>query len=147
MRIGVFVLAFAAVGCYQYSTTGASEVRSPQQVRVELTDAGTANIVPKLGASVQFIEGHVVQASEAGLTLSVDQMRRKGEPLFKQWTGDSVQLASGDIRLVRLRTQNRSRTTIAAVGAGAAAIALVVFAATADGLFGGSTKRVPPAIR
>jgi len=147
MRIAVFVLAFAAVGCYQYATSAPSEVRSPQRVRVELTDAGTANIVPKLGASVQFLEGQVVQAGDAGLMLSVDLMRRKGEPLYKPWTGDSVQLATGDIRMVRLRTQNRSRTAIAAVGAGAAAIALVVWAATADGLFGGTTKRVPPAIR
>jgi hypothetical protein len=147
MRIGVFVLAFAAVGCYQYSTTGASDVRSPQQVRVELTDAGTANIVPKLGASVQFLEGRVVQASDAGLTLSVDQMRRKGEPLFKQWTGDSVQLATGDVRLIRVRTPNRSRTAIAAVAAGSAAIALVVFAANASGIFGGSDKPTKPAIR
>jgi hypothetical protein len=147
MRIGVFVLAFAAAGCYQYSTAATSEVRSPQRVRIELTDAGTTNIVPKLGASVQYLEGQVVQAGDGGLTLSVDLMRRKGDPLYKQWTGDSVQLASADIRLIRLRTQNRSRTALAAVGAGAAAIALVVFAANADGIFGIGTKRVPPAIR
>jgi len=147
MRIGVFVLAFAAVGCYQYSSAATSDVRSPQHVRVELTDAGTANIVPTLGAQVQFLEGHVVQASDAGLTLSVDLMRRKGEPLYKQWTGDSVQLASGDIRLIRLRTQNKSRTAIASVGAAAAAIGLVVFAANATGIFGSGVKKPPVNIR
>ena len=147
MRIGVFILAFAAVGCYQYSAAATSEVRSPQRVRIELSDAGTTNIVPVLGASVQFLEGRVVQASDAGLTLSVDLMRRKGEPLYKQWTGDSVQLATGDIRLIRLRTQNRSRTAIASVGAAAAAIGLVVFAANANGIFGSGVKKPPVNIR
>ena len=149
MRLGVFALVFAATGCYSFTRLDTGEVSPTQVVRVELSDAGRTSITPALGTSVEFVEGRVVEASDASVTLSVDGVRRRGDPTFKEWPGDSVRLAKGDIRELSLKRQDRSKTTAAIVGGATAAIAIVVMAARATGLLSGSGgKTVPvPAVR
>ena len=150
MRIGVLaLLTLAAGGCYRYGSVSPSEVRSPDIVRVELTDQGTVNVTQALGTNVQVVEGNVAQGSTSALALNVTSVRRRGETLYREWPpGDVVTFPTADLRSVSRRTPDRGRTAALIAGAGGAAIATIIVVAKSGGLFsGGGTTKPPPAVR
>ncbi len=147
MNRGVFALAFAASlsACYTYVPVHSdAPAASAEVVRVELTDQGTVDLTQSLGASVQFVEGPVTQMSSTTLEMQVASLRRRGETLFKDWTGDKLTIPASNIRGVEVKTMDRRRTTAAVVGATATAVAIVIIAAKATNLFGGGPGKVIP---
>lgn len=138
MRAGVLLASAALLltGCYDYRVTQPTTSSTGTQVRVELSDQGTIAVRPALGDGVIRVEGIVRDATSEHLTVSLVNVQRRNERAV-QWNGDVLTLAPADMREVRVRTFNRTKTLFTAIGSGAAVIGGIVAIAKATGLAGG----------
>lgn len=142
-RVSALVVAASLSACYTYVPVHSdAPAASSTVVRVELTDQGTVDVTPSLGGSVQWIEGPVAQMSTSGVELQVTSLRRRGESLFKDWTGDRLTIPAANIRGVEAKTMNRSRTTAAIITASTIGVAIIAVVANSTGLFTGGNGKV-----
>ena len=143
-RSSTIAFALLLSGCYSYQGVELSRQVSTggKHVRIELTDAGTANVVPAIGQFVLSVEGLVAEAGAQGLTLSLESVTRRGEGSAK-WNGEKLTLAVGDIRRLEERRTSRGRTAIAAAGFGGAGVVLLIAIAKSTGLVSGNPNRPP----
>lgn len=149
MRRLLSVLCLAPLtACYTYSHVETGAARSPEVIRVELSDQGTVDLTQAFGTGVQYLEGPVSQNSSSGLVMQVSSLKRRGETLFKEWTGDSFTLPAGSIRELSVKTMDRRRTTAAVVGASVTGLGIIFLVARATNIFsGGPGKNIPVNIR
>lgn len=149
MRSTWFVVAALAgsTGCYRYVETAPSAIAAGTEVAVDLSSAGTLNVKPTLGDFVTQLEGSVLEANGAGITLALMSVKRRGDVAPSTWRGESLTLTTADIAGVKTRQFSRGRTTAAWVALGAAGVGLVAIIAKATGLIdasGSGGKQVPP---
>lgn len=143
-RLGALAVAtlLTTAGCHDYARVEPGSIATGAAVRVDLSSRGTTNLTQALGPGVRQLEGRLRQSADGRFVLSVERLRRRGEPTVN-WTGESVTLASDDVEEVRHRTISRSRTAIAAASAAAVAIGTIVAIATSNGNARGSDGRPP----
>jgi hypothetical protein len=136
----------AFTGCYHYVAADRASLAPGTPVAIDLTNRGMVNVSPRIGDNVMTVEGNVTEAAGSGITLTLLAVQRRGENLASTWEGESIHLAPEDIDDVRRRELSRSRTTIASVALGAAAVGLVIALAKATGLLqsSGMVKGPPP---
>lgn len=124
-------------GCYAYVPPPESSAAPlpGREVRVELTDAGTAALAPKVGPGVTAVVGRVVSADDSALTLAVTTTEKRNG-LEDLWKGENVAVQRAQVATLQERRFSRSRTAVAAgIGVGLAAI---FYAALGGSLGGGS---------
>lgn len=138
----VIVLPFLA-GCYQYVPATAHTLPPATPVFVELSPRGTVNVASKIGDNVMGVEGSVTEANASSLTLALNAVRRRGENVVSNWSGESLTLGLEDISQVKRRELSRRRTAVASVALGAASVGLVVAIARATGAASGSVGGRP----
>ena len=142
-RLGVIGMAVLLTGCFDYHRIDAApENAGGKYVRVELSDAGTSNVVPAIGPYVLYVEGEVESADTQGMTLTLRAVSRRGEGIAK-WNGEKLSLKSVDIRAIRERLLSRRKSTIAGTAFGALGVALVFVIAKATGLVSGGPNNPP----
>jgi hypothetical protein len=142
-RAGILGLALISSGCFDYQEVNtAARPASGTMVRVELSDAGTSNAAKAIGPYVMFVEGPLQSADERAITLSVTNLRRRGEG-DTRWTGEALTLPREDIRQLAERHTARGRTAVAIAAFATAGVALLIAIANATGLVNGSTGRPP----
>lgn len=133
-------------GCYVYSpvTTASSPAGVP--VRLTLTDAGTANLAPELGPSVQAVGGRLLNDSgDAYLLALSDSRKRNGMEI--DWRGEQVTISKSLVASIQQRQFSRTRTGILTVGLiGAMVVARQIFWGP-GGVFGGDRPGPPPGPR
>lgn len=133
-------------GCFRY--TPLTPATPPTEViEITLTPDGTTNVAHALGKDIARMRGRVVRAAADSVEVRVDDLyTTDGRSLFVQ--GLTVGVALSDASSVRVRTLDRRRSAIAAVGALVAVILIIRAAQLAgfgeDGTGGGG---VTPAIR
>jgi hypothetical protein len=145
-RAFVLLVVSLSTACYRYvpiANTSASLAGT--QVRVELSDVGTVAVKPAIGEGVLQIEARVIDRGSDQVTLSVLGIRRRGDALFKQWTGDQLSLTTTDIRNLTTRHLDRRRSAMAGIGAFVtAALAAFVISKVSTSSSGGTPTKPPP---
>lgn len=138
MRVGVLLAGAALLltGCYDYRVTQPATSSTGTQVRVELSDQGTVAVRPALGDGVTHVEGIVREATSDQLTVSLVNVQRRNERAVS-WNGDLLTLAAADMREVRLRTLNRTKSFFTIAGTSAAVVGGIIALARATGLVSG----------
>jgi hypothetical protein len=117
-----------SAGCYMYAPASLSTISPGATVRVELSDVGSTQVEPYVGARARTLEGRVTRADSAGLELSVNDITRSSD-LDEAWQGKPVLVSTNGIAAVSLAKLSTKNSLLAAgglfVGAGALARAIV----------------------
>ena len=144
VTLAMLLLVSAVSGCYRYVPVTRSSLAPGASVSVALTSQGSVNAAPRIGNDVASLEGTVSDTdSSGGITLSLLSVRRRGENLASTWSGESIQLSSGDIAEIRGKQLSRGRTAAAWTALGAVSVAIIVGIARATDLVGGSNGGRP----
>src|ERR1051325_11409197 len=75
----VVSLLSAASGCYRYTAVSPGTVAAPSDVRMTLTSAGAAALVPVLGRSTAAVEGRVLRGTDSIYVIAVSSTLKRDE--------------------------------------------------------------------
>ncbi len=133
-------LLLASAACYTYAPASLGTVSPGATVRVELSDVGSTEVEPYVGARARVLEGRLTRADSAGLELSVSDITRSSD-LDEAWQGKPVQVPSNGIATVSLSKLSTKNSLLAAGGlfVGAGALARAIVGGSAFG-----TRSTPP---
>jgi hypothetical protein len=116
------VAVLVQTGCYNYEPLRRSGLVPSTYLAVTLTESGSEELAPYLGASALVVRGRYLAATERGLAMSVQSVEsRRGDIL--QWAGETVVVPGEFVRDVEQRTVSRSKVALLA---GAAVAGFVV---------------------
>lgn len=139
-RVFVGMIAFLTMGCYT-AIPLLTAPRPGQEVVVQVTDAGSAQLAQYLGPGVSVLNGHFAGNGGDSLALSVTSTEtRTGDIHF--WTGEPVAIPNGMVATFSQKKLSPWRSALA-IGA-IVAVALTMklgFAGTSS-----STKTQPPPV-
>ena len=123
-------------GCYEYAAArGAAPPLAGREVRVELTDAGTAALAPSVGPGVTSLVGRLVASDDSALTVAVEStVKRNG--LEDLWKGENVSVQRAQVAVLQERAFSKSKTAVAS--GLAVALGVAFYAALGGSLGGGS---------
>lgn len=109
------VLLAVQVGCYSYLPIQETAPAAGQEVGVVLNDQGRQSVRDKLGELVERVDGTLLSASEAAITLSVTRTHslRGTESI---WAGEQVDIQRSGILGFRERQRSTSKTTFLTIG-------------------------------
>jgi hypothetical protein len=117
-----------SAGCYMYAPVSLGTISPGEAVRVELSDVGSTQVEPYVGARARTLEGRVTRADSTGLELSVNDITRSSD-MDEAWQGKPVLVPTNGIAAVSLSKLSAKNSLLAAgglfVGAGALARAIV----------------------
>ena len=102
-------------GCYVYRPVGTSVPPTGHQLRLTLTDAGTAILAPQLGPSVEAVGGRLIQDSSDAYVLSVVETRKRNG-VEMSWLGEQVSISKSVVATVQRREFSRTRTALVTLG-------------------------------
>jgi hypothetical protein len=123
-RLAPLLAMVLAAGCYTYGPLSAPQPSAGRRVEADLTDDGIDSLATRIGPGVRAVEGDVVRADSAGLTLAVREVENlRGER--SDWQGETVRIPQ---RFVQ-RLQER-RISVGGTGLLGGAIAAGVVAMT-----------------
>ena len=118
--------------CYRYVPNTTAPVTTGSELRLVLTPAGSASLVPILGRDTRAVEGRVSNAADSGYVVAVSGTLKPsqgsdGETTMTRttWAGESVGFPRVAVESVELRSLDARKTTFAAV-LGAALTAITV---------------------
>jgi hypothetical protein len=103
--------------CYGY-VPSTQPPSSDAQVRVTLTDAGTAALVGAVGPSVELIDGRVISANADSIILGVT-MTTSRRSIETDWRGERIAVPRSAVASVGVRRLARARTALAVAGGAA----------------------------
>lgn len=113
--------AWLLSACYGYVPV-AQPPAAEAQVRVTLTDAGTATMVGAVGPSIELIDGRLVRADADSVVLGVTQTTsRRG--VESDWRGERIAVPRSGVATVEARRLSRVRTALAVAGGVAVLVA------------------------
>ena len=122
MRIFVPLFSLALAGCYTYAGTPAADVPVGREVRVALTDSGSAAVAELVGPRAATLEGRFVARAPDAFTMNVAEVTRF-DGSSEGWRGERVTLPQPTVKWVQRRSFARGRT--AGLTAGLLAVAFV----------------------
>jgi hypothetical protein len=109
------IVLFAAVvlsGCYSYTPITSPAPGVGSDVRVDLTDLGSAQLANTVGQRVGAIDGRTVSASDTSLTLTVAQTISH-DGTVAHWNDEQVVIPRGAIARIQGRRLDTGRTYLA----------------------------------
>ncbi len=113
-RSHLFIIPLLA-GCYVYHPVAGSRPPATEEVRLALTDAGTANLASQLGPSIVEVSGRLVADSADAYIVSVLGTRTRGG-VEASWRGERVTVQRSLVAHLEERRFSRTRTVLAGVG-------------------------------
>ena len=128
-------------GCYTYRPLGSVDAAAPAPgtpVQVRLTTAGASALASEIGPDILYLNGQVVSADSAGLTLAVAHTET-ARRLSADWKGEHVTIPREDIASVERRKLSVGGTALLGGLAGGglvAAVALIGGSGSASGAVG-----------
>ena len=132
--------------CYRYvpSTTAPTP---GSEVRLNLTPAGSASLVPILGQDTRSVDGRVSSATDNAYVVSVQGTLKRGhgsggEPTMSRvtWAGESVNIPRAALEGVELRSLDSKKTTLVSVLGAALTVIAVKLITNAIGSSGTGTE-------
>ena len=129
-----------ACGCVAYTPVQLRDSRAGYNVRISLSDQGTVDLAPKIGARARQLEGTVKQSADSSIVLSVRRVSREGGG---DDTYDSLDVA---IPLSDIASVERSQTSVSrsVLTAGAIVATALLAARGAGDVTGGKGGGPPP---
>ena len=139
------ILFFAPLlaGCYEYQPISTTTAPTGQDVRLTLTDAGSADMAPALGPSVEEVGGKLVKDSGDAYTVALSESRRRNG-IEMDWRGEEVSISKALVSSIQLRKFSPARTTVVGVGLVAALFVIQRSIWGPGGVFGGGSPGPPP---
>lgn len=142
------LLAVYAAGlgaCYSYAPPPAG-VTPPAgaDIRIALTDAGTAQLVSLLGPRVAFVEGTLMQTGSDSVVMRAAQtVGTDGRE--NAWNGERVAMPASAVASLRTRQIDRGRSALAAAaGIALLAVGIISFRTKTDDSSGRVVVQPPP---
>jgi hypothetical protein len=137
MRTRALIVGMLAIlaGCYNYVPVTSAAPPSGARANFLLTDAGTVEMARWVGPSTSEIEGEVVTADTAAITVAVRRLERRNG-IEEYWKGEPVAIPRGVIATYTERRLSRSRTAMFGAGVVVAALALGQAFGDITGIFG-----------
>jgi hypothetical protein len=141
--LGTMLLA----GCYTYRPLGSVEAAMPvpgTQVEVRLTTAGATALASQVGPDILLLQGQIVTADSAGLTLAVSHTQT-ARRISSDWKGEHVTLPRQDIASVQGRKLSVGGTALLGglAGGGILAAAALIGGSGTSGTAGGPPPQGP----
>lgn len=115
-------------GCYTYGPLGSVDAVTPApgtQVEVRLTTVGATALALQVGPDILLLQGQVVSADAAGLTLAVSHTET-ARRISSDWKGEHVTLPREDIATVQVRRFSLGETALLGGLAGGGLVAAAV---------------------
>lgn len=138
-RSAIAVLLMLTTGCYTYTTVPSTELAPERELRLTLTDAGSAELWRVLGPRAEAVHGHVTARDSSAFSVAVAQVVRSSG-VEERWAGELVRLPQPAVARVQTRRFSTTRTLMMAGG-----LAAITFAVTR--LFDSSEDITGPAGR
>ena len=107
------VVALSGAGCYKLTPIEGAVPEAGVEVRVELTDAGSAGLAPLIGPRISAIDGRSLAANDSALVLAVQAVVAQGGRSMA-WSSERLEVPRAAVSSVRGRTLDRKRTWIVA---------------------------------
>jgi hypothetical protein len=114
-RLAVLALLPAITACYTVQPITSPAPAAGSRIVAELTDAGTAMMAPWLGPGALEIEGLVESATEEEWRLALIRVDHRQRGVVS-WNREEVVFPRSALSGVAVRTMNRKRSILAAVG-------------------------------
>jgi ABC-type uncharacterized transport system auxiliary subunit len=138
----MLLLASLTAGCYTTRPLTTTQPAVGQHVVLQLTDQGSVDMTPLIGAQMTAIEGDVTAAADGQIVLRVTRTEQRNG-LDVTWAGEPVAVPRGAIATMRERTLDKRRSWLFGGGIAALAITLAILVGTGV-LGGGSGEGDPP---
>lgn len=140
LRRPAFVLALlslvAHTACYAYQPAVGTP-RIGNNVRLQLTEAGTTEQAKYLGPNVQEITGPLHDVLPSGTLVVTPEWVKTSSGVLQPWSGEgSVHVPREYVRTLEVRTFNRRRTTVASVAVVGGLVAIAIIALKVGGAHG-----------
>jgi hypothetical protein len=135
----------ASTACYQYLPSQPASVRVGEEVRLHLTNNGSAALQPLVGADVEAIDGRVVSRADTAYAVQVGgTTKRAGVTAI--WNGEQIEVPVGAVASVDRRVLSKRKTFLMSAMsiAGAALVAVVISSVAGGGSGGPDTGTTPP---
>ena len=138
-RLSLLAAVLLATACYRYDRVESLAPGDQRELRIELTDAGSASLAPVIGPSVIALEGRVVRQGDLRFTLAVGaSMTRDRQE--RAWQGEPVEIAFADVASYSTRRFDRRRTATVAAGIVGGAIVMARLFGVSVGGSGGPSR-------
>ena len=138
LRLALLALLTAPLlaGCYVYRPLGQSTPPAGHQLRLTLTDSGTANLAAQLGPSVEAVGARLLQDTPDAYVVSVIETRKRNG-VEMSWLGEQLSISKSVVATVHRREFSRTRTALVSVGTIAGILAARAAFWGPGGVFGG----------
>lgn len=105
--------------CYDYVPQVAQQPTPGTEVRLTLTDLGSASAAAAVGPRVESVDGRITQITGDSIVVAATQTTRQGG-VESTWNGERVALPRSAVASIGVRRLSASRTALAsAVGVAA----------------------------
>jgi len=116
MRLGrlLWIVPLLA-GCYEYQPVTTASAPAGQPVRLTLTDAGTADLAPTLGPSMEEVGGKLLDSSGDAYVVALSESRKRNG-MEIDWRGEQVSISKSLVASVQQRKFSATRTGFLTAG-------------------------------
>jgi hypothetical protein len=105
------LVSLLLAACYTYATPAAPWPAAGSRIRVDLSEAGSAELAAQVGPRVTALEGDVLRAEQEILEVAVVAVQfANGQENY--WSGEPVAIPHRLVRAVRERRFSRARTLL-----------------------------------
>ena len=116
---------FAASGCATYRPIDRDVARLTSEVRVDLTERGTLELGPQIGAGIVSLDGHIEAVTDSVVRISLKQVvSRAGDT--QQWVGEAVTVPLSYVNVYRGRRPSGWRSVLLGTALAVAVVAVAV---------------------
>ena len=130
------------VGCYSYVPVDGTSLAAGKELRVNLSDSGSAALAPYTGPLTGAIDGRITEVNDSTLVVSVAQLTRRNG-VEETWRGETVRVPRTGVASVERHQLARGRSALL-VGGIAAAAAVIALSLGGGDLLGGRGSGGPP---
>ena len=114
-RLVPVALLLATSGCYAYTRVAPDAVAPGRELRLTLTDLGSAELWRELGPRASAVDGLIAARDSSAFRVAVMQVVRSGGT-EERWSGEMVRLPQPAVAVVETRRFSRTRTALLAGG-------------------------------
>jgi len=116
MQIRRFLWLVPLLGaCYEYQPVDTASAPTGQPIRLTLTDAGSADLAPALGPSMEEVGGKLLNASGDVYVVALAESRKRNG-MEIDWRGEEVSISKSLVASIQMRKFSPTRTGFLTAG-------------------------------
>lgn len=114
-RAAIAGLLLLTSGCYAYRVVPPQQVAPGRELRLTLTDLGSAELWRELGPRAEAVHGRIAGVDSTAFRVAVAQVERSSGA-EERWSGELVRLPQPAVAAVQTRRFSMQRTALMAGG-------------------------------